>query len=150
MCAGIGAWDLVTRAAAVLSAAAHRWSAAWARPEVRAAALALALLPASLPYWYDPRTMDVYFAGSVDPVPSTIAETVHALQRRRERVGVLAGDRAASRWAAALAGFRVLMAKDFPSPRDYGARVEGSGALGFIAKERLSGRSLAALLGEVA
>jgi DNA-binding NarL/FixJ family response regulator len=30
--------------------------------------------------------------------------------------------------------------------RDYGARVKRSGALGFIPKERLSGRSLAALL----
>jgi hypothetical protein len=124
VCAGIGAWDLVTRAAAILPDAARRWSAAWARPEVRAAALALVMVPASLPYWYEPRTMDVYFTGSLEPVPPAIAEPVQALLRRRESVGVLAGDRAASRWAAALAGFRVLMAKDFPSPRDYGARVD--------------------------
>lgn len=123
VCAGIGLWDLGARLAHGLRTAGSRTGAWLARPEARTAALALVVLPFSLPYWYDPLRMDLYFPGSLPPLADTVRGPVEALRARND-VGVLAGDRAAARWAAALAGFRVTLAKDFHSPRDYGARVQ--------------------------
>ncbi|PYQ02598.1 MAG: hypothetical protein DMF82_15585, partial [Acidobacteria bacterium] len=65
--AGIGCWDLGRRAAAWL---APRTMA----PAVRAAAIGGLLVPFSLPYWWNPAVMDVYFAPSIPPLPAYLRE----------------------------------------------------------------------------
>jgi hypothetical protein len=121
-CAGLGLWDVGARVMAMLPTAG-RAAAALVRPEARAAALAALLVPAMIPYWYDPGRMDLYFAGSREPIPDIVQAPIAALLERGDRVGVLAGDPTMSRWAAALAGFRVLVASGFPTPSDSGPRL---------------------------
>jgi hypothetical protein len=121
-CAGIGLWDVGARIVAALPRAG-RAAAALARPEARATALAALLVPATIPYWYDPGRMDLYFAGSREPIPDSLRAPIASLVARGDRVGVLAGDPTVSRWAAALGGFRVLVASEFPTPRDSAPRL---------------------------
>jgi hypothetical protein len=123
VCGGIGLWDLSARIVAILPAAG-RATLALARPHARAAALAALLLPATIPYWYDPARMDLYFAGSREPIPDGLQAPIAALLAQGDRVGVLAGDPTVSRWAAALGGFRVLVSRDFPQPSDYPPRIQ--------------------------
>ena len=115
--AAAGAWDLARRAADLLPG---RWTR-FAAPEWRAAALALAALPWSLPYWWDPSRMDLYFAGSRDPLPASVTETAAAVAGRAD--ALVAGDPASARWIAALTGRRVLLAQDFPAPSDWALRA---------------------------
>jgi hypothetical protein len=125
--AGVGLWDLGRRAATALRRAPGgmppKMVHALSRPEWRAVALAIVLLPWSMPYWYDPARMDPYFAKSCEPIPDLVRSPVAALVERGDRVGVLAGDPAISRWAAALAGFRVLQARDFPMPKQFALKA---------------------------
>ncbi len=115
--AAIGAWDLARRAA---SAATGR--ASWLRsPAWLAAALAVAALPWMLPYWWDPARMDLYFAGSLTPLPASVTAPSAALRTARD--GIVAGDPEAARWIAALTGRRVVLARDFPMAPDYAARL---------------------------
>jgi hypothetical protein len=118
VCAAVGAWDLVTRLVA-----RRRTSEAFERPWLPAAAIALAALPFSIPYWWDPARMDVYFPGSLQPLPAAIRESADFLAGRGAAEAVVAGDPVAARWMAALAGTRVLLARDFPAPRDFATRV---------------------------
>ncbi len=111
ICAALGAWDLARRVPRLLA------------PWARAAAVGLVVLPLALPYWYDPPRMDLYFDGSLQPLPETVRAPIAFLRSERARVGVLAGDPVMTRWAAALGGFQVLLAKDFQAPPDYMDRV---------------------------
>jgi hypothetical protein len=122
--AASGAWDLAGRAAEV---ARGEIAALLAAPERRAAALALAALPWALPSWWDPARMDLYFAGSRDPLPATATVTAAALADRPD--ALVAGDPYSARWIAALTGRRVLLAHDFPAPSDWRRRVELNEAL---------------------
>jgi hypothetical protein len=109
--AAVGAWDLVRRAGALATGAARRFAAA---PERLAAALAILALPLTVPYWWDPGRMDLYFPGSLAPVPASL--TTPAAVLAATPGAVVAGDPGAARWMAALTGTRVVFARDFPAP----------------------------------
>jgi hypothetical protein len=114
--AAIGAWDLARRVLPVLA------PCAW--PPARRAALVAGLaIPLALPYWWDPSRMDLYFPGSLTPVPAMVAESATLLRAEGRGPLTVAGDPTAARWMAALAGTRVTLARDFAKPRDAGARV---------------------------
>jgi len=118
LCAAVGAWDLAGRLLA-------RWRMA-TEETWRTAAVAVAALPFALPVWWDPSRMDLYFAGSLDPIPSRYTQV--AARLAGDHHAVLAGDPYAARWMAALDGTRVLLAADFPAPRDWRARLEYASA----------------------
>jgi hypothetical protein len=120
--AAIGAWDLARRLAPRLGVA--RWS-----PAARATALAALALPLTVPYWWDPSRMDLYFAGSVAALPPTVRDPAVFLRGEDPSRTVLAGDPGAARWMAALAGTRVTLARDFAVPKDYSARLQLNDAL---------------------
>jgi hypothetical protein len=114
-----GAWHLAQGAAQRLGPWLRRPAAgspAWA-----AALLALAVLPRTLPWWWDPPRMDPYFEGSRAPLPRSITRTAELLSGL-EPQGVLGGDPAMARWMAALTGRRLLIAAAHPDARDYVAR----------------------------
>ena len=116
--AAAGAWDLARRGAGLVRG---EWARLAAAPEWRAAALALLALPWSVPYWWDPARMDLYFAGSRDPLPASVTETAAAVAGRADTL--VAGDPVSARWIAALTGRRVLLAQDFPAPSDWARRA---------------------------
>jgi hypothetical protein len=108
--AGIGAWDLARRVV--------RWtSRPWPAP-ARAAAVALAAVPWSLPYWWDPARMDLYFPGSLRPIPELIRGPTDFLRERTERRAVVAADHDFARWVGALGARRVLLGDHLHSPKD--------------------------------
>jgi hypothetical protein len=113
--AGIGAWDLVRRAAA-------RWKWTAGEPAL-AAALAFGALPYSLPYWWDPSRMDPYFPGSLAPVEDRLRVPTAFLRRHTERSAVVLSDGDFARYAAALGGRRVLAADNFHRPADWDVRT---------------------------
>jgi hypothetical protein len=119
--AAIGAWDLARRLAPRLGLA--RWS-----PAARATAVAALALPFTVPYWWDPSRMDLYFSGSLTPLPEEVRGPA-AFLRDRAHDAVVAGDGGAARWLAALTGARVLLARDFSTPPDFGARLRFTDAL---------------------
>jgi hypothetical protein len=123
VCAAIGAWDLARRLAG------HLLPARLAFPAARAALVAALALPFTVPSWWDPSRMDLYFAGSLEPLPAVVTAPAAFLRDHVPRDAVLAGDPTAARWMAALAGTRVLMARDFALPRDAIAKVEVADAL---------------------
>jgi len=125
VCAGVGAWNLAGRVARRLAVPGD--------DVLRAALIAVAALPFSLPYWWEPSRMDLYFAGSLSPVPSRYVEPAGRVAG--DRHAVIAGDPVAARWVAALTGTRVLLAQDFPSPRDWRVRLEYANA---VVRGRLS------------
>jgi hypothetical protein len=113
----VGAWDLLTRAATWMGERLRH-------PAWRAAILAGLTLPFSAPYWWNPGRMDLYFAGSLEPLPEEVRDTAHFVRSEVGPSAVFAGDAVASRWMSALAGSRVLIARDFAAPRDWGARID--------------------------
>jgi hypothetical protein len=122
VCAAIGAWDVARRLAARLRIGRPE-------PAVLASLLAALAIPFTLPYWWDPPRMDLYFAGSLEPLPAVVTQPAAFLREHGERRTVLAGDPTATRWMAALAGSRVLLARDFALPRDALARLRVEEAL---------------------
>ena len=108
--AGIGAWDLARRAAAA-------WRAEWT-DAARAAVIALAALPFALPYWWDPLRMDDYFAGSLPPLAERLRVPTDYLRRHTPGDAAVLSDGDFARYAAALAGRRVLAADNFHQPGD--------------------------------
>lgn len=120
--AAIGAWDLTRRAAGWLVPRP-------VAPAVRAAALALLLVPFSLPYWWNPAVMDAYFAPSLSPLPAPLREATDFLRRATHPRDVIAGDPDFARYAAALAGRRALFGLTLPAPRDWRERWRLQGML---------------------
>lgn len=118
VCAGIGLWDLAGRLRGVLAAIGAAWAERVEPEPVRAAIVAALLVPASIPYWYDPRAMDGYFRPSLEPIDTELTTLVDALRAQGGRVDVVGGDPELTRWAAALGGFRVLWAHNFRMPDD--------------------------------
>ena len=119
--AGIGAWDLTRRAAERLR-----------RPvpdAVQAAVVAALVLPLSLPYWWDPRRMDPYFAGSQAPLDARLRDMAEYLRRETPRDAVVIGDGDVSRYVSALAGRRVLVADNLNQPSDVGTRFNMQDAI---------------------
>jgi hypothetical protein len=123
VCAAIGAWDLARRLAGRLDLGAL------AVPAARAALIVLVALPFTLPYWWDPARMDLYFARSLEPLPADVTGPAAFLRASAPHDAVLAGDVTAVRWMAALAGTPVILARDFAAPRDYVTRVQLNEAL---------------------
>lgn len=117
VCAMIGAWDLLSRLLP------RTWPKA-SDPAWRAALLAGLAIPLTLPYWWDPPRMDLYFEGSLAPIPALLTSPAAFLSAHDAPHLVLAGDPGAVRWMAALTGTRVLIARDFHAAPDYQARVE--------------------------
>jgi hypothetical protein len=120
--AAIGAWDLGRRLAA-------RLGAARLAPPMRAALLTAVALPFTVPYWWNPSRMDLYFPGSLQPLPAEITGPAAFLSAQGATDVILAGDPTAARWMAALTGARVLLARDFAAPGDYWSRLELGAAL---------------------
>jgi hypothetical protein len=108
--AGIGAWDLALRLARWMG---RPWPAA-----ARAAAVALLVLPLSLPYWWDPLRMDAYFPGSLPPIPEEIRGPTDFLRERTPPRAVVAGDHDFARWVGALGARRVLLGDHIHSTKD--------------------------------
>jgi len=123
VCAAIGAWDLGRRLVGRLE-----WRALAPAP-ARAALVAALALPFSLPYWWSPARMDLYFGRSLEPLPPEVTGPAAFLRANAPAGAVLAGDVTAVRWMSALVGSPVLLARDFAVPRDYGARVKLNEAL---------------------
>ncbi len=137
--AAVGAWDLARRAWAWLGAAraarGHGWlarglalSGADAQALV-ACALAATVLPASLPYWWNPSRMDPFFVGSLTPLPELIAAPMAYLRAHSRPSDVVVGDRDFAPWIPALAARRVLLSSKLNAPRDFVARGAIEGAL---------------------
>ena len=112
--AGVGAWDLARRVA--------RWSARPWPAAARAAGVALVALPWTLPYWWDPVRMDLYFSGSLRPLPDSIRIPTDFLRQHTERGAVVVADHDFARWVAALGARRVLLGDHLHSPKDRPAR----------------------------
>jgi len=128
--AGIGAWDLVRRG---LGGAATKWrellapgrghaDSPW-QPAARAACLCLVLLPSSLPAWWQPKSMDPYFAASLRPLPEALVAPGEWLLRHSRPGEVVAGDHDYAVWAAALSGRRVLLSSRFHRPAGSAQRL---------------------------
>jgi hypothetical protein len=122
ICAAVGAWDLARRLA-------PRLGLPPLQPAARAVAVAALAVPFTIPYWWDPSRMDLYFAGSQPALASTVRDPADFLRGQDASRVVLAGDPTATRWMAALAGTRVTLARDFAVPKDYLARVRLNDAL---------------------
>jgi hypothetical protein len=122
VCAAVGVWDLARRLGPKL------WPAL-AAPVRRAVVVGALCVPFTLPYWWDPSRMDLYFPGSLEPLPETVTRPAAYLRAHGGGDAVLAGDPTAARWMAALAGTPVLVARDFAVPRDYLDRVRLGEAL---------------------
>ena len=108
--AGIGAWDIARRLAL--------WTSRPWTPAMRAAGVALLALPWTLPYWWDPVRMDLYFSGSLRPLPESIRAATDFLRDHTERQAVVAADHDFARWVPALAARRVLLGDHLHSPKD--------------------------------
>jgi hypothetical protein len=113
--AGVGAWDLISRAARL-------WPSLSLEPSRRAAAAVLLALPWTLPYWWDPARMDRYFKGSTAPLPEPLQATGEFLRAHTPARAVLAGDEPFARWAAALGARRSLLSTGTMKPYDYDRR----------------------------
>jgi len=113
--AGIGAWDLAQRAAAL-------WVPRMTAPAPTAAAVALLALPFSLPYWWDPARMDGNFEGSLAPLPEALRTSMDFVLRETDPHAVLAGDPELMRWAAALGARRAVIAASMNQPGDWKQR----------------------------
>ena len=109
------------------------------------AALVL-LLPSLLPAWWDPSTMDQYFAAAREPIPDWIAEPSRFIRSKTDKDAVFAGDRNYARWIAAYGARRVLVADSLNHPNDTPRRTrvelavldDGDPALLREARERYS------------
>lgn len=112
--AGLGAWDAVSRAAALWRPGLAEWA--------RAALVSALALPFTLPYWWDPMRMDGYFAGSLAPLPEAVAGPARAVRAAGGPKDIVAGDVEAARWVAALAGRRGLRVAHLHRPKDYQVR----------------------------
>jgi hypothetical protein len=109
--AGVGAWHLASQA---LPPLVHRYVV----PATRAAILGLLLLPWTLPYWWDPERMDLYFMPSREPLPAVLSEAGRFLRSRTQPEDVLAGDRYLAPWMAALGARRSILSQGLPRARD--------------------------------
>jgi hypothetical protein len=112
--AGIGAWDLAGRLERRMG-----WSLS---PAVRAGAVALLVLPSSLPYWWDPWRMDPSFQRSVDPLPELLRAPTTFLRTRTEPDAVVASDPDLARYVAALGARRVLISGGMNASADASRR----------------------------
>ena len=123
VCAAIGAWDLARRLVG------HLDLRPFASAPARAALVAALALPFTLPYWWSPAHMDLYFARSLEPLPVEVTGPAAFLREHAPTGAVLAGDVTAVRWMSALAGSPVLLARDFAAPNDYTVRASLNEAL---------------------
>jgi hypothetical protein len=115
--AGIGAWDLISRAPRL-------WPSVSLAPSQRAAVAALIALPWTVPYWWDPPRMDRYFTRSREPLEEELRAPGEFLRLGTPARAVLAGDEPFARWAAALAGRRSLLSSGAMMPVDFDQRRE--------------------------
>lgn len=101
--AGIGAADLVRRVAA----ASARKGLALTVNRLAAAALLL-LLPISVPFWFQPNTMDEHYRSALEPLPADVVALGEWIEDNTGGSDViLAGSRLAP-WIPALSGRRIL------------------------------------------
>lgn len=137
--AAAGAWDLGRRAwqrlGAARAARGHGLCALGLRltsgdgSALVACALVAALVPLSLPYWWNPVRMDPFFLGSLTPLPDLIAAPMAYLRAHSRPQDVVVGDRDFAPWIPALAARRVLLSSKLNAPRDFVARGAVEGAL---------------------
>ena len=83
-----------------------------------AAAIGVLVLPLSLPYWWNPSTMDTYFTASLPPLSDALREPTDYLRRQTPRDAAVLSDGDFARYAAALGARRVLAADAFHQPKD--------------------------------
>ncbi|MEO8358545.1 MAG: hypothetical protein ABI672_00825 [Vicinamibacteria bacterium] len=84
----------------------------------------LILLPALLPTWWNPMTMDQYFVAARKPVPDWISDPMRFVREHTPKDAVFGGDRIFARWIAAYGGRRVLLADSLNAPNDSSRRLE--------------------------
>ncbi len=121
--AGVGAWDLAQR----LWARHERRLAtlrlpSWARTDPRpviAVLLAAALVPATVPYWWDPLRMDPFYRESLEPLPDWVARPMRWLRDHSRPGDVVVADRDFAPWVPALAARRVLLSSKLNAPSDF-------------------------------
>jgi hypothetical protein len=120
--AGVGLWDLARRAARAFPILARD-------PARQAAAAGLAILPWTLPYWWNPARMDRYFEGSRAPLPALVVGAGEFLRHHTPRRAVIAGYSEFAWWMGALAGKRALLSEGlYPGP-DHPRRLEANATL---------------------
>jgi hypothetical protein len=125
--AGIGAFDLVTRAAEAMPRLL-------ASPARRAATVAGLALPFLLPWWWSPARMDDYYPGSREPLPERLTAPTEFLRHHTDRRAVVAGDVEYARWVSALGARRTLLSRGLHAPGDAPGREELQALLAFGAE----------------
>jgi hypothetical protein len=113
--AGIGAYDLAGRAAAL--------RLPLLAPPARCAAILALALPWSLPYWWNPLLMDSYVPGSLLSVPDRLRLPTDFIRRSTDPKAVFAGDRDFARYVSALGARRVSLAESFHAPPGLDDRI---------------------------
>ena len=87
------------------------------------AGLLVVTLPLSFPYWWNPPTMDRYFAVALDPIPTEVVELTSWIRQDTSPDAVFLAESDLSLWIAALSGRRVFLNRQRP-PADLVARRE--------------------------
>ncbi len=128
--AGIGLWRLGQIAAPRLARLARGPTLGdRVAPAAMTALLLLVAAPTALPGWWDPESMDRYFAAALRPQPERVRVPMAFLRTRTEPAAVVAGDRIYARYVAAFGARRVLLADSLNPPGDFSKRVQIEAAI---------------------
>jgi hypothetical protein len=84
--------------------------------------LIAALLPLTLPAYWDPPTMDGYFAADLAPIAGETRDLASWIRDNTRADAVFVAGWNSARWIPALSGRRVLLVGDRRPPRDYELR----------------------------
>lgn len=114
---------LALAAGAGLQELASCAEAAYALPHgLGAVRVAAVCLPLTFPAYWDPPTMDRYYALSRPPLPGSIVEAGAWVRAHTAADAVFAGGEQSATWLPVLAGRRVLLSAGFRPPADYARR----------------------------
>ena len=119
----------LTGAAALAALGRHLES--WRSWPVGRGALAVmaAFWPVTFPAYWNPPSMDRYFAFNLDPIPPRIQRYAEWIRENTPRDAVFVTGRQAGTWIPVLAGRRILLARDARPPADYKERADAEEAL---------------------
>jgi hypothetical protein len=119
--------------AGVALAAAARHFEAWRGWSVGRGAVVVmaAVWPVTFPAYWNPPSMDRYFAYNLEPIPARVKRYTQWVRENTPRDAVFIAGRGAGTWIPVLAGRRILLARDARPPADYKARADAEAALLF-------------------
>lgn len=113
-------------AAGVALAALARHLESWRgwRAGQGAVVVLAACWPLTFPAYWNPPSMDRYFAFNLDPIPPRVQRYAEWVRENTPRDAVFVTGRQAGTWIPVLAGRRILLARATRPPADYAARAE--------------------------